>query len=338
MATITVTEKLTEKGQLQINKDDIKRTYTKQYQAITDSLTLTPIDILTATGVPRIGAAYTGDTGVCCTSVSPTQREDAPYVWDVEVQYTVPDKEDPDKPDPPDPTNPGDWMESLEIGWVKRTVYCEKDKNGNPIQNSAGEPYRPPATMDREDLRITVTRWEPTLAIMTIIGNNNTVNSVQVMGCVAAGTGKLSISASRERKNDAIWYRKSYTIEVNPDGWNLKPLDKGLLHAVDANGNECTSVWPPDVRRLQICDFHGIPVKGPQFLNGHGGLLAPGAAPVITLWADDAEFVERQPAYEKPKRAFARLRVTPGIGLSRRVSCYGRPCSTVMNGPQQVAQ
>lgn len=292
MSILQVLEKNNKKGSVQLVKGEIKRVYTRYFQVQSGSLSEDPVTVMfasdphTSVAIPTLESSWgTSDPSIVCTKIEPTKREDAPYWWDVEVEYTQSENQNANPPTGGgNPLDPSTWQPELNITWVKRMVPVEIDKSNPPkaICSSAKEPYFPPAQIDREDMRICFGCYEATLNVGEIQTYNNTINSNLAFGIVTAGTGKLSITASLQKINNQNWYRKTFICEVNKDGWNLKLIDKGTKHWTDRAGNEMNSAsWPSDAKQQDVCDDNGVPTKTPRLLNGCGGKLAAGATPVV---------------------------------------------------------
>jgi len=211
-----------------------------------------------AAGVPDIGDAHPGDATAKAYRVDP-QGTASSLAWYVYVDYRRPTH----KTKAEDPLD-----DPVQIEWGFRTVSAvlEKDRNGNGILNSAGEPFDPPLEDDVHILTLTVTRNEPTFSANTANNYVNTVNSGTVTLCglqVTARQAKLSgCSAQSAERNGVNYCIVRYQLEFKVATWDRDVLDQGIREWIDA-GDHSKGL-------KQIKGPDGEYVMKPVKLNGNG--------------------------------------------------------------------
>jgi len=188
--------------------------------------------------------------------------------------------------EPPDVQWGGDkWQETTNQDVTGR-LYC----------NSAGDPYEGGLTRDRTRRTLTITRnvltWDPRVKDEY----TDTVNETALLVAehppgFPAGTAKIdtidAVAVFWEHypiiRTPKYW-RETIKISIDYRDWeSSQPLDAGFRHLV-------LEGVPPDevLRRVRIIDRVGSMGAGPSLLDGEGGLLPVGGAPVFA--GDKAEF------------------------------------------------
>jgi hypothetical protein len=158
----------------------------------------------------------------------------------------------------------------IRFGGRKETRIAVKDKDGNPVVNSAYHWFVPPYEIDTTPLTISIERNETTVVGDTIRSYRDSVNnaSVTIAGMTLAARRALMSNweaASFTRDGYDRWAH-SYTIEIAEGTWDVELLDQGMFYFDSANKK----------RRIEIGDE---PTEEPQRLDGSGGKLAPDALP-----------------------------------------------------------
>jgi hypothetical protein len=147
------------------------------------------------------------------------------------------------------------------------------DKNGDTINNSAGDPFDPPLMMDDSRRVISVSKnlaAHPTW----ILNYQDTVNSdsFTVRGVTyTAGQGKLQrVSISNElSRNGTTYYVVQFEIHLQKNGWLLQPLDAGFRER-DYSGDLINIVNPGDNEEPSApvpLDGAGTALDNPSFTN-----------------------------------------------------------------------
>ena len=254
--------------------------YTRVFQikmAASDSA----YDACDATGI-NPGAAYPDDTDA--VAVRRTAQLENPdqdrTIWLVTVYYEEPTESTPQD----DPTN-----DDTQIHWGSYVVAeaLAKDRNGDPILTSAGEPYDPPLMQDRHLPMVTITRNESSFDPADADTYKDTVNSgnITIAGLTVSARKALmlDIDCDRQKRAGTTYYRVTYQIAFDKDTFDRDPLDQGLrcrYYAAEGSGSGSPGDLP-----LKPCVIHGQEVTTPARLDGSGGQLADNAS------ADDSEYL-----------------------------------------------
>jgi hypothetical protein len=139
--------------------------------------------------------------------------------------------------------------------------------SGNPVCNSASDPYDPTIKRDRTRPILRVIRNEASFTASTILGYADKVNS-DVVGPYAERTLKCSCPIGEPKFSQFTgdtYYEVTYIIHFNPDTWDPEVPDVGLWQLDPSDAT----------KRLPILSEEGLPVTTPQYLDGSGHALAP---------------------------------------------------------------
>lgn len=160
----------------------------------------------------------------------------------------------------------------IEWGGTDLTETPIRDKDGNPLVNSAGElydglPERP--IHGAADCSITFNQADnpaTTVTDFSYTTNNATWNGVAKGNALF---GKITARKMQEQVNGStvVYWRITFPIRFRKDGWRVKPWDSGWLVAVDTDGDS-----NDDAQRAHRDDHGQVPRK-PTFLDGHGHAL-----------------------------------------------------------------
>ena len=255
-----------------------QRTYKREFRVITTSPNIETVQVRNAVDpntsltIPDIGIFYdnglgTTDKGSYVNQIDIAEEHEDGLSWVVTCSYgpyealTF-------------PQNPLSWP--LKVTWGGKTV--EKlvlyDQAGNPILNSAGDPFDEPITIDDSRSSLTVVRNESaaTFSLSTCETYRDTLNLL-AWNAFALKTVKLGTISAGELQFDSntqTWYYAvTYPFEINRDGWQRKLLDRGFAYLDGSN----------KLRRLVGPD--GQAPGEPTLLDGTGHQLAHGATPVF---------------------------------------------------------
>lgn len=188
------------------------------------------------------------------------------------------------------PLDPGEMAEALtrkariqfSFNKFERVIWIDED--GNPIRNSAGDPFGDPILIDDSRPVIVVTRNEDVNAFdVTLAGEyQDVVNAAMWNGFPARTVKCTEIRTSEERKDPSTnlyYYEVNYVFEVKWDTWTRQILDQGFAY-LDS------SVRKP------FLDSEGQPISEPKLLDGLGEELTDGDPPVTLEFRvyPDADF------------------------------------------------
>lgn len=254
MAVIKVGEHYDREGSI---NSKFERIYRRSWLVQTDSKTTGRIAVRESVPV-RIGNVFScdgeTDAGSFCNdiSVKSLSGASAGKEWIVTATYG-----------PYDPsTNASNPLERpIEVsgGFSEFEEIVDVDVDGNPVVNSAGEPFANPVMRDdpRPDLMI-VTNAK-TLDLNLIYTYRRAVNSDEFWGANPGQVRVASITWQYLHHADIGYYYKiTYTFKFKKDGWQIRLQDKGM-RVLNAGGTA-----------LEKVKFNGIPADEPVFLDGNG--------------------------------------------------------------------
>lgn len=251
---------------------DFQRNYARKFRVLTDDPQIDGFQVYLALGLP-IGAHYQSalrsDLFAWVKSVSVDEEASGQdgIEWIVSVDYGPwePQNEDP-RLNPPE----------VGITFVEfEEVVTEDVESGDPVANSAGDPYAdPPVMRDNTRAIITVRRNEPNYSISLASNYRNVVNA----GAFTIGDLTFPpktilckpITADRAfHSNAGFYWPTTYVFHLElQHTWRRELLDRGFRR-YHVDGNKLI-VGP---------DNH--PVTEPALLDGSGQPLDPGAPPVV---------------------------------------------------------
>ena len=170
--------------------------------------------------------------------------------------------------------------EPAQIAWSTAhfTKPAQKDRNGEGVVNSAGDPYDPAS--ERDDSRDVATITKNVAVIPSWYGDysdavNSNAGSIDGR-TVAVGTAKIfdkRISPKRIR-NGIIYRTMEIEVHFNPDGWDISELDRGFRELDGTSGN----------RKAIVNDADSSDPSQPVLLNGSGGGLSnPSASNAVFI-------------------------------------------------------
>jgi len=246
------------------------RGYTRVYKVILDDPTDGAAVARTAddgsTAVPDIGDAYPSDSSADVVRVDPMETGSR-LIFDVRVDYETPGARGPgDDERSDDPLS-----DPVKVSWGSwtETRAVIKDRDGNPIVNSANFWFDPPVEETFHHPMVTITRnvssYDPDDADEYI----DTVNadSLTIAGLtVAAGTAKLvRWDADNNERNGTEYFTETYEVWFKPGGWARELLDQGYYEIVDGEPQPYS-------------DARGDNTLTLMRLDGSGNFLAPTAS------------------------------------------------------------
>lgn len=248
-----------------------QRTYTRSWRVQCDSRRDGPVTARSAAGIPALGTSYEvtsteKDTGsyvqsITCRCESASANPDHAQ-WKVTASYG-----------PYDATawsqNPIEWPLKLSWSWAQYERIIWADVDGNPILNSAGDPFSDPVTIDDSRPVLRVTRNEATFDPALVDLYRDKVNSGAFCGAPAGYVKMAAPTAELAFNPDAggFYYVVTYEFHFNRDGWKKSILDQGFAEKVSG--------------KLKPIMNQGQKVDEPVPLNGSGARLPVGGTAVF---------------------------------------------------------
>jgi hypothetical protein len=169
-------------------------------------------------------------------------------------------------------TDPTAWPIKIRFTGQKYEKVLYADQAGNPIVNSAGDPFSDPVTVDDSRSLITIQRNELVSSFDFTLSETyrDTVNNAVWNGFDTKTVKCATIDTSDptyDSNNQVYYLEVVYLFEINRDTWVKKILDQGFSE-LDGSGN------PKAITNA------GQPVSDPVPLDGSGHRLGSGGTPV----------------------------------------------------------
>lgn len=265
------------------------RTYTRVFLVRTDSPTYGPYYAGSHPSLPLIFSAYPDDANAFCLSLSPTQDQNDPLLWRVTAQYgyntdmaatnSAPsgnpavDTQQQGQSPASRVANPLSRPRDYSISTNSYPWAIEQDRFGNPLQNSAGDPFIPVPEIQKGGATITVglnSTSSPSAAWINAIGYLNASSYTVGPYVIGAGLAKLNgVSASLAYENGVSYWRWQLTFEYRPDGWAWVIANKGKRQV---------NINDPTGPLIEIMSKAGGVVSNPVYLDASGYAIAPGGS------------------------------------------------------------
>ena len=278
MAYVSIDETVgSRRAMLQVSNGAFKTTYTRVFQVITDD-TLTDLnDIINSQlgslGVgpdqlPEIGDPYPSDSSAVVTKIEP-QEEDGHLKFLVLVTYTNPDAQGVAS----DPTTL-DWQFSTAVEEYQEIVEVDAI-DGDPVVNSAGDPFNPPIEEVQYRHVIHLKKWFNTWDLADEYARQGKVNNAdftllgylfpkRCLRCTQWTTsGKQNVSGGEYYQLNATFvFKPQFDVETiagatTLGGWQRAIIDRGFRELRAG-------------QRLQILEGN-VKITTPRLLNGAGG-------------------------------------------------------------------
>jgi len=251
--------------------DDGHTTYNTRWRVVATSADIGPDTIRTAANLPLPGTPFSSIVAggnpfaYCLHKCSGRIKEEDKHraVWDVSLPFTTKGTKRCTNTQVGNPL-----LEPWKISgggnkWIRA---AQKDKDGNPICNSAKQRFR------GEIVQIDETR--PTyriagnvawISVPVLNSVRNAVNSVAFWGCAIRTLKIAELTWEQRWYGSCAWYfGVNISIEYNEDTWDLVPLDEGDL-ILDPDDSTKWMV-PKDSREQTL---HRV------LLDGEGGIGDP---------------------------------------------------------------
>ncbi len=208
-------------------------------------------------------------------------NDDTGLLYTYSVTYQVPPVDNKDAGDGEQPgTMPG--LMKIPIwsaGSSVVTAPCWKDKDGEIITNSAGDPLED-LSKEEAEFRLTLTQYFPSHSVWAGTAKNytNAVNSDSWNGGVARTWKCQGCSAQLQTENvgqvSFTFWEVTWEFAYREDTWDLKPWNVGFHEKCDVNATPSES---GDKRKV-VYTVDKKPVRQPVALT-NGGVAKPAGQP-----------------------------------------------------------
>lgn len=248
--------------------------YIRAFRVIVAHSQVTAKTVRDADGIPEIGDTYsvtynsvtTEDTSSVAVDKHAFHPDpDSQTLWHVVVSYDRSGK-------PSGDTKTARWTTQKYTRPAFRTVNASgliNQADGDPIVNSAGDPFVPPVEIEESRLVYHRSYWvadglwdEDELQEYKDAINSNTV-TIGTRTFAARTLRITEIDGVRAKRGNAYWWQVSLVVEVREETWDVYLQDRGFRHI-----NETGDL-------VETTDCAGQPLSEPAFLDGDGGLLVP---------------------------------------------------------------
>jgi len=232
-----------------------QRKYSRTFKIESDATSDTAFDIGSVAGLPVLGDAFPDDANAYCKQISVSCQAGYKY-WTVQCDYD----------DTYDNSGSTPANDDIQISWSSELFQrpAWKDKDGNGVLNSAGDPFNPPVMMD--DHRTVCRIMKNVTTVPTyVLTFPNVVNSsaFTIDGVtVAQRYAKISnVAVSEVKRRNGTTYR-SVTVEmqIRNTEWDFEILDAGFR---EVDGTD----------RIRITNTDGTDITDPALLDGAGNKI-----------------------------------------------------------------
>lgn len=277
-----------------------QRTYTRVFEVYTDD----PADEATVAGgdlsLPRLGEQYPADADAVVVAVVPSQDDDEPLRWLVQIDYDT----QPPLPEAVQPTDgagggggtqplgsvpdnplsrPAIWRFSFQqTQEVLRKSYQHTngvndlpEEKTKPVKNSAQFPFDPPVMVEVSRPLVSVTKNLPTFSLPEFRELQDAVNSEPWHGIPALCAKCVGVEAQSGFENGVYFWSYTWTFALNFDTWILEVLDAGWIERLIERDEETGDYTTIGTRAF--VDEAGNPRTEPTLLDRNGRELADGA-------------------------------------------------------------
>jgi len=244
-------------------QEHLGRTYKRRLMVDTEGAAIGIIGMMLLPGVPQLFAPFSNiagtefDYGALCTKRDFKPRVGT-NVWDIDVDYSTRhlDKEQQKQ-------NPLD--RPPEVSWEGERLeeVADLDRHGDPILNTAGQPYEPSLMRDYKLRTVVYTRNEATYDDAQARAYEDVINTDEFLGEAAYTWRVLDINARRAFEEGVKFWVVTYRMSFRKKGWRRKVMSQGFK---DATGKE-------------ILDEHGNQPSEPWKLDAAGNAIKAAGAP-----------------------------------------------------------
>lgn len=283
-------------------RDGLQRSFTRKFRVKTDDRRVGPLHVIFAPGIPLLYSSYFSyelselDLFAICRDVRAVQDENDWQVWDITCEYDTQSNSEygniagqPGNIGQPgagggtgasgDPT-----QEPPTIEWGAETVELAviKDRTGEPIVNTAGQPFDPPPTIKIAYPVLRYSRNEATYDHVEKSKFSYALNTAKFLGYDAGRVLCKPITATQRYIGPFKYWRVNYefhfTKELEPGvdtaemigvlSWRLWLLNQGLCEL------KTVSVLGVPVKYLTpILGANGEPISTPVPLDEDGAAM-----------------------------------------------------------------
>ena len=281
MAVTEVREYKRSSGKKLVQQDQyLVPAYTKKrfFQVILDDPATDHAEIYDHADIPKLFEPHPDDEGVICKSIDPDQSDDeASYEVMVTAEYDdqYSGSEEEDEEENADPLNR---PVQVSLSFNEHDEIVIRDIDGDPVQNSALDPFDPPLTRKAGSLRFGMTKNYPSLDLPFLQAYKNAINSDTWNGFdpgvvrIANITGSKQIESMRTGMTTVkvVYWQLTFEFELAETGfgkdgtWKAYVLDQGYR------------LWPlGEDAPFPIYASDGTPVSTPAPLDGAGDIGDP---------------------------------------------------------------
>jgi hypothetical protein len=241
----------------------IEETYTFLVEA--DSKNTSRFEVLTTPGLPFVNVTQSSYGLTVCRAKTATRRPDTAKMWDVVCTFSSEVEEGQDNQDPT--TDPVAWVPIYETKFERVQVVVTRDFAGDPIANSAGQPFPNGLTVTRKLPVWEFYQFEPaTVSDEDVIDRSEIVNSATFRGKAPDTLLCTVLSSSIGFYYGTRLRFTRYALMYDKLTWLHKRLDVGTVF------KDGSTLKP-------YTDSEGNVIEGG--LNGTGGKVAVGTGPAI---------------------------------------------------------
>lgn len=235
------------------------------------------------------GSSYPNDPNATCESVElgpgPERTRPPNLCYQVKVEWSttapVPNAQS---------TDPTTTRTIWTLGSTIQSRYIVKDRNGEMILNSAGQPFDGGVPVDQRFGKATAVRNVDATgydkdAIVAMSGKLNT--DIYLGG--DPGTVQVDVEASEKYEGDYHFWEERYTFNHKPDGWQPNPMNAGFFQKTD--DAEClTRIINSDLHDGSYCSGDAndptAPVQEPEPLLTNGKIVPIADRPDLCNFVD----------------------------------------------------
>lgn len=265
-----------------------KNTYTNSWKVIVDSEEGVDVSsseqavmlAAAASGTqpsPSIGASHPDNASSICQATKCTRdRQNAEVFYIVATYAPLPEGKNSDDHIQNPLARPVKFSKGVRV----ELVPLEKNKDGEPIRNSAGDEFIDPIMVEKHFPILYAKKNVAQLSTLFQFDRdfNNTVNDDDFQGWSARKVRYLPVESGEEiEENGITYYRATFSWEVDEEEWKVRVVDQGYYEK-DAQGN-----------RTRINDSDGKPKETVSLLDGNGQALGANEVGVIV---EDEKYME----------------------------------------------
>lgn len=255
------------KGRLGTSDAGGERNYSRVYLIITNSVFDTVVEAAVTPVLPALGDLFPSDSTAYCQKLKGVQEPFSPKVWTFTASFSNKRQ-----------LNVNPLLVPTEFVWGSEQFQraYSKDRFGEAILNSAGDPYDPPVIGDDSRVSVTMSRNVASIPPWFLeVGDKLNSSSYQIDGLnLNKERAKIQrVHAGRQESSvDGILFRRiSVTMHVQDKSWQKSILDAGFRE-LDGTGQK------------MMLGKDGHDVTSPTPLDGSGAQLAsPSPATAVHL-------------------------------------------------------